>query len=131
MTTLMISKAVERGKEMPRPSRPFSIRSKIWIENGEREVVFGLGRYRILEAIRTRGSLQAAAKELKMSYRAVWMRVRASEERLGRQLVVRDGKGSRLTAFAEDLMKQFKRLQTVVEAESDEVFASLMSDRLE
>jgi molybdate transport system regulatory protein len=116
---------------MDKQKGSFSIRSKIWIEDADREVVFGLGRYRILEAIRTSGSLQGAAKELKMSYRAVWMRVRASERRLGRDLVVREGKGSRLTAYAEDLMKQFKRLQAVVEAESDEMFGSLMSDRLE
>jgi len=109
---------------------PFSIKTKIWIEDTDRGVVFGLGRYRILETIRRCGSLQAAAKELKMSYRAVWMRVRTSEKRIGRQLVVRDGKGSRLTDFAEDLMKRFKRIQNVVETESDEVFGQLMSNRL-
>lgn len=111
--------------------KAFAIRSKIWIEDAEKGVVFGLGRYKILEAIRRSGSLQGAAKELKMSYRAVWVRVRSSEERIGRQLVVREGKGSRLTAYAEDLMKQFKRLQTIVETESDDVYESLMSDRLE
>jgi molybdate transport system regulatory protein len=116
---------------MGKQNSAFSIRSKIWIEDADRQVVFGLGRYRILEAVRSSGSLQGAAKELKMSYRAVWMRVRASEQRLGRQLVVREGKGSRLTAYAEDLMKQFKRLHVIVEAESDEVFDNLMSGRLE
>ncbi|MFH1982367.1 MAG: LysR family transcriptional regulator [Pseudomonadota bacterium] len=116
---------------MDNDKRPFSIRSKIWIEDSDKGVVFGLGRYKILEAIGRCGSLQAAAKDLKMSYRAVWIRVRSSEERIGRQLVVRDGKGSRLTSFAEDLMKRFKRLQTIVETESDDVYDSLMSDRLD
>jgi molybdate transport system regulatory protein len=93
-------------------------------------VVFGLGRYRILKAVQDTGSLQAAAKELKMSYRAVWMRIRASEKRIGRELVVRDGKGSRLTPFAENLMKQYKRLIAILEKESDEVYQHLMSDEL-
>lgn len=93
-------------------------------------MVFGLGRYRILKAVQDTGSLQAAAKELKMSYRAVWMRIRASEKRIGRELVVRDGKGSRLTPFAENLMKQYKRLLAILEKESDEVYQHLMSDKL-
>jgi len=58
------------------------------------------------------------------------MRIRISEERIGKPLVVRKGKGSRLTPFAENLMKQFKRLHTIVETESDDIYNSLMSDHL-
>jgi molybdate transport system regulatory protein len=94
-------------------------------------VIFGLGRYRILEAVSRRGSMQGAAKELKMSYRAVWMRVRTSEQRMGKQLVVREGKGSRLTSFAVQTMKKYKRLQRLVERESDESYNDLMTDGLE
>ena len=108
----------------------FEIRSKIWIEDMEGNVVFGLGRYRILEMIGRLGSMHAAAIQLQMSYRAVWMRIRTSEERIGKPLVVREGKGSRLTTFAENLMKQFKRLHAIVEAESDDVYNSPMSDHL-
>jgi len=114
------------------PDSPrFAVRSKIWIADGNGQVVFGLGRYRILEAIGRTGSLQSAARELKMSYRAVWCRVKASEERIGRPLVARQGRGSRLTGFAEDLMKQFRRLQAVVENESDEMYATLMNGTLD
>jgi molybdate transport system regulatory protein len=109
---------------------PFFIRTKVWIQDPNGKVVFGLGRYRILQAIRDTGSLQAAAKELKMSYRAVWMRIRASEKRIGRELVVRDGKGSCLTPFAENLMKQYKRLLAILEKESDDVYQHLISDKL-
>lgn len=109
---------------------PYLIRTKIWIENADGKVVFGLGRYRMLQAVRETGSLQAAAKQLKMSYRALWMRIRKSEKRIGRQLVVREGKGSRLTPFAENLMKQYKRLLSILEKESDEVYDELMTDHL-
>ena len=108
----------------------FSVRSKIWIEDSRGKVIFGLGRYRILEAIRRTGSMHAAAKELHMSYRAVWMRVRSSEKRIGKVLIVRDGKGSCLTPFAENLMKQYRRLQSVVQTETDEVYESLITDFL-
>jgi molybdate transport system regulatory protein len=108
----------------------FAVRSKIWIEDSGGNVIFGLGRYRILDAVRRSGSMNAAAKELHMSYRAVWMRVRRSEERIGKQLIVRDGKGSRLTPFAENLMKQYRRLLAVVQNETDEVYENLITDSL-
>lgn len=89
-----------------------------------------MGRYRILDAISRCGSMQAAAKELRMSYRAVWMRVRTSEECIGKQLVIREGKGSQITPFAEKLMKQFKRMHAIVRKEADEVYDDLMMDSL-
>ncbi|GBC62016.1 ModE family transcriptional regulator [Desulfonema ishimotonii] len=103
------------------------IKSKIWIEDDSGKVVFGLGRLKILEAIRRHGSIQAAAKELKMSYRAVWGRIRATEERLGQPLLIRNvggssGGGSRLTPFARNLMEQFRQLHRNVEKQSDELF---------
>jgi molybdate transport system regulatory protein len=115
---------------MMKEKTAFAIRSKIWIEDMEGNVVFGLGRYRILDTIQRLGSMHAAAGQLQMSYRAVWMRIRTSEERIGKPLVVREGKGSKLTPFAHNLVKQFKRLHAVVQAESDEVYSSLMSDYL-
>jgi molybdate transport system regulatory protein len=116
---------------MPRRKHTFSIRSKIWIEDDTGNVVFGMGRYRILSAIQRLGSLQAASKELKMSYRAVWCRIKASEERIGATLVERVGNGSCLTPYAENLMKQYKRLRTILLDESDEVFEDLMADALD
>ena len=108
----------------------FFIRSKIWVEDNDGNVVFGLGRYRILDAVARLGSLQAAAKELKMSYRAVWMRVRSSEERMGKTLVERQGKGSGLTPFAKTLMTQYRRMLAVVRQESDEVYEGMMGKDL-
>jgi molybdate transport system regulatory protein len=108
----------------------FSVRSKIWIEDDRGKVIFGLGRYRILDAVRRTGSMHAAAKELHMSYRAVWMRIRNSEKRIGKPLSVREGRGSRLTPFAENLMKRYRRLLSVVQVETDEAYESLINDYL-
>lgn len=115
---------------IPETVDDFSVRSKIWIEDSRGKVIFGLGRYRILDAVRRTGSMQAAAKELHMSYRAVWMRVRSSEKRMGKELIVRAGKGSCLTPFAENLMKQYRRMLSVVRAETDEVYKNLITDHL-
>jgi molybdate transport system regulatory protein len=109
---------------------PFVIRNKIWIEDAEGNVVFGLGRYRMLDAISRTGSLQRAALEMRMSYKALWLRIRASEERMGKLLVIRKGRGSGLTPFAEKLMKQFRRLQIIVHQESDEIYDNLISGHM-
>ncbi len=105
----------------------FSIRSKIWIVDPGGQVIFGLGRLRILEAVARQGSIQAAAAELKMSYRAVWGRLKATEARLGRPLLVRNiggaaGGGSRLTPFAQALVEHFRALQREMNADADHLF---------
>jgi molybdate transport system regulatory protein len=58
------------------------------------------------------------------------MRIRKSEKRVDRKRVVRDGRGSRLTPFAERLMKQYNRLLLILEKESDDVYQDLLSDDL-
>ncbi len=110
---------------------PLSIRSKIWIAAPDGEVVFGLGRMKMLEAIRRTGSIHAAAKELGMSYRAVWGRIKATEERLGEALLLRNiggasGGGSELTPFALELMERFQKLHQLVARESDKLFAEIV-----
>jgi molybdate transport system regulatory protein len=104
----------------------FVVRTKIWIEDRSGKVAFGLGRFRILEAIGRLGSMNLAAAELSMSYRSVWCRIRESEDRIGKKLVVRKGKGSTLTSFAVDLMEQFVELNRKLQKEADEMFGNLL-----
>lgn len=100
----------------------FRVRSKVWIEDADGKVIFGLGRYKMLDAVQRLGSLKAAAKELKMSYRAIWCRIKATEERMNTPLLVRDSSGSMLTARAKNLMERYRRLQTLVEDESNQIY---------
>jgi molybdate transport system regulatory protein len=111
---------------MEKQENKFVVRSKIWLEDSTGKVAFGLGRFRILEAIDRLGSMNLAAAELTMSYRSVWCRIRESEDRIGRRLVVRKGKGSVLTSFARDLMKQFTDLNAKLQEEADRMFGNLL-----
>jgi molybdate transport system regulatory protein len=106
----------------------FIIRTKIWLEDQNGKVVFGLGRYRILDAVRRNNSLQAAAKELNMSYRGLWGRIKASEKRLGETLVVREGRGSKLTPYAQDLMDQFQKMHNHILGDSNKTFSKYLSE---
>jgi len=79
------------------------------------EVVFGLGRIRLFEAIERTGSISKAAAELGMSYRAAWGKVTATEERLQLQLVEREQgnrkMGTRLTPVGKELLARYKIFQ--------------------
>ena len=88
------------------------IRHKLWLEKDGR-VIFGQGRFELLEAVEECQSLSAAAKKLKMSYRAAWGRLRASEDRLGIPLVelTDNRQGMRLTEEARKLKNTFVELE--------------------
>jgi molybdate transport system regulatory protein len=121
---------------MEKPRGPIFCRSKVWLEDADGEVIFGFGRVRILEAIERHGSIHAAAKELKMGYRAVWARISATENRLGEKLLVKQvggasGGGSQLTPLAQALIKNFKKVQASVEKMTDELFSNLMGDEMD
>lgn len=109
----------------------FQVRSKVWVQDATGNVVFGLGRLRILEAIARHGSLRSAALELNMGYRAIWARIRATEERLGAAILEKkqggkSGGGSCLTPLGEQLVRDFRALQNVIERESDQAFAGTL-----
>ncbi len=53
---------------MQKENKPLYIRTKVWIEDDTGQVLFGMGRVRMLEAIHRNGSIQSAAKDLGMSY---------------------------------------------------------------
>ncbi len=115
--------------------RKFTIKSKIWITDESGAVVFGSGRVRILQAIADHGSILSAAKELNMSYRAVWGKIKATEERLGQQLLDRKiggakGGGSELTPLGKALVERFRHLQTLTETAADTLFQDLFIDGL-
>ena len=120
---------------MKSKERDFRIRSKIWIEDGSGKVVFGLGRFRILSAIERCGSINAAAKELKMSYRAIWGKIKTTEEALGQPLLVKcaggsAGGGSALTPLAESLLERFGRMHSQVNEQADLFFDETFLPRL-
>ncbi|NLI81606.1 MAG: LysR family transcriptional regulator [Deltaproteobacteria bacterium] len=107
-----------------------SVKSKIWIEDESGKVVFGAGRLRILSAVEEHGSILAAAKALGMSYRAVWGKIKATEERLGRELLIKKtggakGGGSELTPLGRALAERFRKLQKMSETAADELFQDL------
>jgi molybdate transport system regulatory protein len=102
------------------------IKHKMWLEKNGR-VIFGPGRFELLEAVEECQSLSAAAKRLKMSYRAAWGRLRASEDRLGMSLVelTDNRQGMRLTEEAKKMKDAFVELEKKIDALLEEYQARL------
>ncbi|MEW6267329.1 MAG: molybdopterin-guanine dinucleotide biosynthesis protein MobB [Thermodesulfobacteriota bacterium] len=110
------------------------VRSKFWLEDESGEALFGEGRCRILELIDELGTMQATAKALNMSYRGVWARLKATEERLGFKLVETSvgrgkDKGSRLTPAGRKLLADYQQLTATGQAYTDELFAGIILGR--
>ncbi|HSO18187.1 MAG TPA: LysR family transcriptional regulator [Desulfosarcina sp.] len=114
---------------MTAASKTVRVKSKVWLEDRQGRIIFGLGRMRILRAIERCGSLNAAAKELKMSYRAVWGKIKVTEEALGKPLLVKNqggsaGGGSTLTPYAHTLMDRYLALSRIIDTQADDLFQS-------
>jgi molybdate transport system regulatory protein len=113
------------------------IRTNFWIEDADGKVLYGLGRHRILQAIREFGSIKAASEQLGISYRGLWGRLRLSEKRLGFPLVEsKAGRGpsagSRLTARGLALIDRYEEAAREIYSASDRTFdehlKSLLAD---
>jgi len=108
------------------------VRSKIWIEV-DGKPVFGRGREALLKSIDRLGSINKAAKDIKVSYRKALSYIQTMEERLRTTLVERqvggvDGGGAVLTDEAKDFLRKFERLEDgineLLDRKFDEVFGS-------
>ena len=117
---------------MAQKSKKVSVKSKVWLEDRQGRIIFGLGRMRILKAIQKCGSLNAAAKDLKMSYRAVWGKIKATEKRLGIRLLETSpgggpGRGARLTDEAREFIDRYRELCDRGNQKADDLFREIFS----
>ena len=88
---------------------------KLWLER-DGSYIFGKGAYRILEAIKSEGTISRGAEKLGMSYRYAWGVVRKIEDKLGVKIVETfkggstGGGGARVTEFGLELMETYATL---------------------
>ncbi|MGD9818847.1 MAG: winged helix-turn-helix domain-containing protein [Desulfomonilaceae bacterium] len=104
------------------------VRSKIWVENDEGRLVIGTGRLRILDAIVELGSMNKAATKLKQPFRAVWGKIKATEQRCGFKIVETNSEGSKLTREGVELLWAYTRLRNRCEKYVDSQFNELFEE---
>jgi molybdate transport system regulatory protein len=127
-----------RGKKKTDTPRPFGgimkVRTKVWINDDKGQVIFGAGRERMLETIHRLGSMNKAARELKMSYRALWGRIKSTEDRLGEKILDthpgggKEG-GSVLTPAGKRLLVAYKQLRANVLVLADKEYEKIFLER--
>lgn len=89
------------------------VRFKFWLEE-DGEILFGSGGTVLLEQIDALGSLSGASKELGMSYRRAWGRLKKLEETIGEDLVTKVGgnkKGYRLTETGRRFVESYREAE--------------------
>jgi molybdate transport system regulatory protein len=102
------------------------LRSSYWIVDEEGNIIIGKGRAEILENIERTGSINQAAKVMKMSYKGVWSKIKATEKHLKQNIVHADRReGTRLTRQGKALLEQYRRLEKKCMAQDDKIFAKI------
>ncbi len=102
------------------------LKSSQWIVDEHNNTVIGKGRMEILENVEKTGSINQAAKMMKMSYKAVWSKIKATEKHLNAKIVHTDKKeGSHLSREGKELLEKYKNLKIECTAADDKIFNSI------
>ncbi|MCJ8326303.1 MAG: winged helix-turn-helix domain-containing protein [Campylobacterales bacterium] len=91
------------------------IKVKTWIEDENKNLVFGGGKTQILEFIEETGSISQAAKLLGMNYKKAWSHIKILQENIEDELVIvnkgRSTGGTKLTPKAKEIIENYKILK--------------------
>ena len=99
------------------------LRTSQWLVDEDNNIVIGKGRMEILENIERTGSINQTAKLMKMSYKGVWSKIKATEKHLNTTIVHSDRKeGSRLSTEGKELLKKFRLLKQDCMSADDSIF---------
>ena len=102
------------------------IRLAVMSETAESNSQFGRGVANLCLGVRELGSLNAAAKDMKMAYSKAWRIIKETEAALDMQLLDRDGAhGSTLTADGDKLLDTYLEIDAKLQAIAEEEFAKL------
>lgn len=106
------------------------IRTKTWIENDQKDLLFGKGKTEILELIEQEGSISKAAEKLGMNYKKAWTHIKILQQNIDDELVILrkggGGKGgTKLTPRAQELIKAYRQLQEEIEVFANQRFKEL------
>ena len=104
----------------------FKLRSRQWIVDEHNQIIMGEGRRDILENIQKTGSINKTAKIMKMSYKGVWGKIKATENYLNFRIVHTDRKeGSHLTHEGQELLDKYNMLKKKCIEEDNRIFRGI------
>ena len=114
------------SKSAPTPTAP-RLSLRIDLPSGAR---IGPGKVRLLEEIARSGSISAAGRALKMSYRRAWELVEDLNRHIGTPMVTTaaggsGGGGARLTEAGQILIAEYRAIEQATEAAASDHMAAL------
>jgi molybdate transport system regulatory protein len=102
------------------------LKSRQWIVDENDKIIIGEGRKEIFENIERTGSINQTAKIMRMSYKGVWSKIKATENSMKLKLVDTDKKrGSQLTKAGKDLLKKYEDLKKRCLQADDKIFRAI------
>lgn len=102
------------------------VRLAVKSDDADSNSQFGRGVANLCIGVRELGSLNAAAKDMKMAYSKAWRIIKETEAALGMQLLDRDGAhGSTLTPEGDKLLDAYIEIDAKLQKAAEEEFAKL------
>ena len=104
----------------------FRLHSRHWLVDEKGRIIIGEGRQAILENIEKTGSINLTAKIMKMSYKGVWSKIKATEDYMKVKIVQSNRKqGSTLTEEGKELLRNYRILKEKCVKADDRIFSSI------
>src|ERR1051325_5379421 len=103
------------------------VKISLIFESGAR---IGPGKARLLESIRDTGSISAAARDMRMSYKRAWMLLDSMNQAFTEPLVRAapggaGGGGASLTEFGTEVLQRYRRIHARADAQAADDLAAL------
>ena len=103
-----------------------TVRLTVANPSSENKSAFGPGIAKLCLGVREMGSLNAAAKGMRMAYSKAWRIIKDTEETLDVQLLLRDGAhGSTLTEDGNRLLDAYLAIEEHLSAEAVRLFKEM------
>jgi molybdate transport system regulatory protein len=103
------------------------VKISLIFESGAR---IGPGKVRLLESIRDTGSISAAARDMRMSYKRAWVLLDSMNRAFSDPLVAAapggaGGGGAVLTEFGAEVLERYRRIHALADMQAAEDLAAL------
>ena len=108
---------------------------KLWLSTRDIEGVFGDGKWRLLKAIESTGSLAEASESLRISYRKAWGDLKKAQEALNESLVEKhrggiQGGQSALTEQGKKWVKAYTSFRNDIEKAIEKAYQKHITELL-